>query len=134
MHPIVGHWEHFDGDIGLIKDGKRETKALLPEYARVIEAGRVDKDAGAQPREFDGFPDRIGRRSGNLADKRDLLSRDGVDQRRLPAIGRPEKSDVYTFHKLVWEYLLLFQDRLRPRSREWEGPIGTMGGKGPLGP
>ena len=99
MSLILGHRAHDDGDVGLVEDGKGAPPAFRSEDGGIVEACGVDQDGGPDAqRQFDGLADRVGRRSGYRADQRDLLARDGVDQRRFAAVYRAEKGDVEAFH------------------------------------
>ena len=87
-----------DGEVRLVHHGARQALARIAEEAFVVDAGRVDQDAGAEPRQLRDLADGVRRRAGDGADERDFLATDGVDQGRLAAVGEAEEGDAQAVH------------------------------------
>ena len=107
------------------------------ERAHVVETGRVDEHAGPDAVHLHRFEDRVRRCAGDVGDKRRLLARDGVDQRRFSAVPFSENSDVQPvgprrFCQRHWSYPLSGISLL-PRAVR-AGSCGRWCARRPSGP
>jgi hypothetical protein len=65
----------------------------LSELARIVEPRRIDEHNRPDRQKLHRFVNGVGRCSRNLGRNGDLLSRQGVDQRRFPGISSAENTN-----------------------------------------
>ena len=84
QNPEVGPLEHLPG----------APRTQLPEGAHVVDPGRVDEEHRPERQQFHRLLHRVGRRSRDVGDDRNLLAGEGVQQRGLPHVAAAEQADV----------------------------------------
>ena len=92
-----GGVQHDQRDIGFVQHRQGFLFAQFTEFADVVQPGGIDQDTRAQRQNFNRFVNRVGRRSLDGGDDRQILGSQGVDQTGFAGVAAAEQCDVGAF-------------------------------------